>query len=138
MPMPISSVLTVVLVGTAHRFQCLWREADSVVVGKFQAFIRDLCLRHGVRAIAEEMSEASLAGRGSAESTAQLVCRELGLTHLFADPGPIERKELGIRGVHDVQLEGFFGDWSTDMTENELRKSHDIRERYWVDRMRSL
>ncbi len=91
-----------------------------------------------MKAIAEEINHAALEERGASESVAQMVSAELGLRHQFSDPSPELRKQLGIRAENIIRSDGFLGNWSEERIETEVRRSHAIRERYWLEQLREL
>jgi hypothetical protein len=56
----------------------------------------------------------------------------LGVVHRYLDPNNEQRIALGIRQKQEIQLEGFYNDWSRERIEQELRVSHSRREQYWL------
>ncbi len=73
----------------------------------FRRVIRDVCLQHKIRTIAEEMNLQALQEDKVSESVPYQVCSELGLLHQYSDPTLHERKVLGIRSDHDIKLQGW-------------------------------
>lgn len=84
------------------------------------------------------MNQAALAERGASESIACVVAAELKLEHQLSDPSPEVRKQLGIRTENDIRAHGFLNNWTPEQIETEVRKSHKIREQYWLNQLRIL
>jgi hypothetical protein len=101
-------------------------------------FLISLSAKYDVRAIAEEMNEAVLAENGTLESIACKVTADLNLRHQYSDPGQQVRAQLGILGENMIRIDGFFGGWNSEKIESEVRRSHAIREEYWLDQLRRL
>jgi hypothetical protein len=118
----------IVLVGTSHRYQ--------IASDDFQRLLTSLCSERGVAAIAEELNAAALAERGAVESVASAVATELGLKHQFSDPSPEIREEIGVEAENEIRSTGFLHNWTRDQIEAEVRKSHEIREAYWLTQLR--
>ena len=96
---------TLVLVGTAHKFQRPVGGPHPEGIAQFRDMIQNLCLQHEIAAIAEEMSLHALQEENVTESLAQQVCVLLGLRHQLSDPSPEERCKLGIRQDNDIRAE---------------------------------
>ena len=96
---------TVVLVGTAHKFQLPVNGAHADGIAQFRSMILDLCRQQDLAAIAEEMNSHALQENKVTESVAQQVCASLGRRHQFSDPSPEERYKLGIRQDNDIRVE---------------------------------
>jgi hypothetical protein len=128
----------VIIIGTSHNYQCLGDRADAKSFEQFKETIRLTCLKHEAKAVAEEMSEAVIKQRRASESVAQTLCREIGLKHQLSDPLPEIRKKLGICGENEIRIKGFKSSWDNDHIEAEVRKSHEIRERYWLEQLQTL
>jgi hypothetical protein len=126
----------IVLIGTSHKYQTCGDNADAIE--QFRQLLISLCFEHGATAIAEEMNQAALAERGASESIACVVATDLKLNHQLSDPLPELRGQLGIRGENDIRSCGFINDWSQEQIENEVRKSHEIREQYWLNQLQIL
>jgi hypothetical protein len=124
----------VILVGTAHKYQHL----DSTYVEQFRVIIRSLCQEHSVMAMAEEMSQYALKKHGATQSVMQKLSAELGIRHQLSDPSKEEREQLGIRCYADIHRDGFIADWEENRIEAEVRRSHDIREHYWLEKLCEL
>jgi hypothetical protein len=124
-----------VLVGTDHSFQ----RAGSTPAGEqFFTTIRNLCVTHGVRAIAEEMNFSALSEHGVMESIGQQVSVELGLKHEFADPSREERAVLGISQENDIRAQGWLNRWPEKRIDAAISESDRIREREWLRRIEEL
>ena len=134
---------TVVLVGTAHKFQIAATGDLASAAGEFRKFLRDLCNEHKVRAVAEEMSLHALREKGATESVAQRLCAELGLLHQFSDPCPQERCALGIRQDNDIRAEHLCDGWTQEQIEADVlargsAMSDRIRERFWWQKLQEF
>jgi hypothetical protein len=80
-----------VVLGTNHGIQRGENRKDD-----FNYFLNDLCVKHNIRVIAEEINDdAELV-------VAKNVCQDLSIDHLIIDPNPTEYKELGIEEYHSI------------------------------------
>jgi len=60
----------------------------------------------------------------------------LKIEHQFSDPPPDVRRELKVRQENDIRA---FGKKVTEpQIQSQIRESHAIRERYWLDQLLSL
>ena len=134
---------TVVLVGTAHKFQLPSHGSCVEGIDKFRHAVRELCNRHNVLAISEEMSVGALQENGVSESVAQQICADFHLCHQFSDPTLEERWKLGIRQDNDIRASHFFDKWTNEQIEADVlargsAASDPIREKYWLHRIQEL
>jgi hypothetical protein len=134
---------TVVLVGTAHKFQRPVNEPNADGIAQFRNMIKDLCPQHEIAAIAEEMSWYALQEQNVTESVAQQVCALLGLRHQLSDPSLEERYKLGIRQDNDIRAEHMFDGWTQEQIEADVLArgsvpSDKIREQFWLRRIQEL
>ena len=134
---------TVVLVGTDHKFQRPVNGPKTDGIERFQATLRELCLRHKVQAIAEEMNLQALQDHKVTESIPYQLCGELKLLHQYSDPSREERKFLGIRSDQDIELQGLRENWPRKKIDTVIRKCGDvvsdrIREKEWLRRIQKL
>lgn len=125
-----------VLIGTSHKYQTCGD--DNEAIEQFRELLITLCSEYCSAGIAEEMNQVALAERGATETIACVVAAELKLEHQLSDPLPELRQQLGIRGENVIRLEGFFSDWTPEQIESEIRRSHELRERYWLSQLRIL
>jgi hypothetical protein len=126
----------IVLIGTSHKYQTGSDKAEAIE--QFRHLLISLCSEHGVTAIAEEMNQAALAEVGVSKSIACVVAAELKLEHQLSDPLPEVREKLGIRAENDIRAQGICSNWTQEQFEAKVRKSHEIREKYWLDQLRIL
>ena len=134
---------TVVLVGTAHKFQLPVNGAQADGIAQFRIMILDLCRQQDLAAIAEEMNPHALQENSVTESVAQQVSALLGRRHQFSDPSPEERYKLGIRQDNDIRAEHFFDEWTQVQIEADVLArgrvpSDRIREQFWLRRIQEL
>ncbi len=96
------------LIGVDHRIQWI-PDSSSLewerIISVFIEFVREKCNLLGIDLIAEEFSECAVEINNGQDSTARRAARELGVPHLFCDPNPRERKELGIQDNADREKE---------------------------------
>lgn len=117
------------LVGTNHELQHFARPkraAELLVVkarGEFQEYLRTQIKRLNPAVVAEESAEELMKWMGT-ESTVKAVADECGIRHLYCDPDSVTRTKLGVP----------IG--SEHLTEEEKRKYHNIRERYWYQQIK--
>ena len=134
---------TVVLVGTDHKFQRPVNGPKAAGIESFQDALRELCLRHKVHAIAEEMNLQALQEYKVTESVPYQLCGELKLLHQYSDPSLDERKVLGIRSDHDIELQGWRESWPRKKIYAAIRRygtitSDRIREKEWLRGIQKL
>lgn len=135
---------TVFLVGTSHNFQLPVGGPHADGIAQFRFMILDLCRRHDLDAIAEEMNSYALQENDDVkESVAQQVCASLGRRHQFSDPSPDERYKLGIRKDSDIRVEHLLDEWTQEQIESDVLArgrvpSDKIREQYWLKRIQEL
>lgn len=122
----------IIVVGTSHTIQI----ADP----ELKVFLEDLCREFEVRAVAEEMSDEALAEKNIAASIPMQVASALRVSHRFCDPNRAKRAKLGIRQENDIRIQSFLS--NLNLSESEiaasLAESHAMRERYWLEQLRSL
>ena len=133
----------VVLVGTDHKFQRPVNGSEDTGIESFRNAIRELCLRHKVCALAEEMNPQALQEYEIAESVPYQLCGELGLLHQYSDPSLQERPALGIRRDRDIELQGWQERWTRKKIDAAIRShgsvvSDRIREKEWLRRIQEL
>lgn len=124
---------TVLLIGTSHEYQRPLAWPDAQGPEQFGALIDETCQREGVKAIAEEMSPEGLEQRGFHESICKQVADALRIAHRYCDPSSEERRALGIVEEDDIRMSGFFANRDQREIEAEVRASHAIRERCWLE-----
>ena len=134
---------TVVLVGTNHKFQRPVDGSNADGIAQFRSTIMDICLRHKIAAIAEEMSLHALQEKNVAESVAQQVCTLLGVHHQLSDPSPEERYKLCIRQDNDIRAEHMLDEWTREEIEADVllrgsTPSDRIREQFWLRKIQEL
>ena len=92
-----------------------------------------------MQAIAEELSQEALAKTWKCDKS---LCHELaeaiGVSHQYCDLDTAQRSAAGVRAGQDVEIDGIYNRWSPEKIEEELRKSHSIRERHWKEELLSL
>ena len=134
---------TLVLVGTAHKFQRPVNGPYIEGIALFRDMIHDLCRQHEIAAIGEEMSWYALQEENVTASVAQRVCALLGLRHQLSDPSPEERFKLGIRQDNDIRAEHLCDGWTQEQVEADVlargRVSSDrIREQFWLQKIQKF
>lgn len=120
----------VIVVGTSHSIQATSEE--------LKPFLKSLCRKYKVRAMAEEMSAEALAERKCPASIPMQVADSLRVAHQFCDPTRSERVKLGIQQENDIRAQAFLsGEPEADIAKR-LVESHAKRERYWLEQLRGL
>ncbi len=122
---------TVALNGTSHKYQFLGN-ADA---GAFGDFIEKVCLASRVEAIAEEMSPEALLQKQASRSVCKKIADAAGLVHRYCDPNNEQRNALHIRDELDIKCGAIFHNWDQERVEREVRASHEIRERHWLNQL---
>src|SRR5262245_57529969 len=118
----------VIIVGTSHSIQMGIDDATDLGGHNFEAFIRDLCKAHAIRAVAEEMNPDALAERSCTTSVLSRLANALGLEHRFCDPNRSERFRLGILQENDIRAQAFFSRRSEPEIMACVTESHTKRE----------
>lgn len=124
----------IVLIGTWHHFQLPGGPESA----SFGMFVEDIFSQHRVAAIAEEMSEDALAENGVTQSVGHQIALARGLAHRYCDPSRNKRVVMYVLQESDIRKTGFLQSWEPGRIESEIRSSHAIRERYWLDRLSEL
>jgi hypothetical protein len=125
------------IIGTAHKLQtsngCRTRDLEA-----FKDYLREVCKRTSIKAIAEEMSLEALTESNMTESTCEAITKELSLQHQYSDPDRATRQRLGIRQENDLRAEGFLKNWSGEELQRNICVEHEKREKYWLDQIKVL
>src|SRR5262249_36324172 len=89
---------TIAIVGTNHAIQHGGHMTDLKRdrVAQFQKYLAQLAHDEHATLLAEEFSEYALALSSTQVSTVRDVATRVGCDHLFVDPEPTVRQELGI------------------------------------------
>jgi hypothetical protein len=127
-------VNSLVLIGTSHEYQMRSNAAAS----EFEALIDEVCTRFQVRAIAEEMSLEALAQKNASVTVCKGVADDRDLCHRYCDVNSEQRAALGVRSENDIKAKGWLAGWDAETIEREIRKSHAIREHYWLAQLREM
>jgi len=125
----------VVLIGTDHgKFQMAKRDTNEAHL--FYSTLIEQCSTHHIVALAEEMDVVALQKRGVDNTVAHRVAIKLGLNHQYSDAPPDIRRKLGIaESTQQIQINGFYNNSSPEQIEAEIRKSNEVREKYWLERL---
>lgn len=129
-------MVKVVLIGTSHKYQIQGGSVDQAVSNQFERLLISLCSAHMANGIAEEMNQVALTERKASETIAQVVAVSLGIGHQLSDPIPEIRQRLGICSESEIRVQGWQQNWSQELIEAEVRKSHEIRENYWLAQLK--
>lgn len=124
----------VVLIGSSHKYQVPERPGAQ----HFRALVEATVSRWRVRATAEEMSLEALGQNNTDRSVCEKIAGELGLPHRYCDLNNAERAAKGVRDELDIRAEGFLQSWTQERIEKEVRASHSIRERHWLQKLLDL
>lgn len=126
------------LIGTSHVYQTGGRGCTCEQSGKFVALLKQVCKKHGIKAIAEEMNREGLEKYASDNSLGYLVARELELTHLYGDPNYKEREEAGIRDRGKILCIAQLNELTEEETDKLIEKEELKRENIWLQRVIEL
>jgi len=134
------------IIGTCHKTQVLNDVVRKGALGTvprtkiaaFQKFLTDTALDLRAGAIGEEMSDERVLACGhNAVSVAQLVAKDLQISHVFCEPDKNARKELGLRAGEEMA--GYVDEIAkrTDrdfvsVHREEVRKQFPVREAFWL------
>ena len=124
----------IVLIGTEHKFQIPGKDESA----SFRTFVETICSQYRIAAIGEEMSEDALAEKDVTQSVCQQIAFSRCLAHRHCDPDNSQRTTLHILQENDIRAKGFFRDWKPEKIETEIRSSHAVRERHWLDQLTKI
>lgn len=128
----------IAILGTNHGYQLYGREGAV----DFQLFLADLLRTGEYDAIAEELSEESVAKWKASDSTARLVASSFGVQHHFCDPTTAERSAMGIPSSEELReslkLRTVLTHEQRALLDAEERKYWPAREAFWLRRLKSL
>ena len=121
---------TVALFGTSHSYQVPGGGGSP-----FRATIEKACVSLKVCAIAEEFCVQELRNRNVDASICEQIATRFNIRHRYCDLNPEEREKLGVRHESLIRVEGWQLDWTRERIEREVRASHAIRERHWLNQI---
>lgn len=133
---------SLILLGTAHKFQKPDLNIDIESIEEFRAAIRELCSSYHIRAIAEEMNREALEEHDLEDSIANQICKEIQLCHQYSNPTNKQRIQMGIRQENDIRAEHMFDGLGAEKLKAEVNShmaAYDkIREKFWWSRIMEL
>lgn len=124
----------VYLVGTSHKFQI----HDCSAEKPFERMIKELCVRHQIKALGEEMSLEALQKKSVERSICEVVATSLGLPHKYCDPDTEERKKIGVTTVQDSVHDDFMKNPNDKNVQNKTPIEIKIREEFWLNKLLEL
>lgn len=125
----------VLVLGTDHRFQNRSPKFTEQQHQQFLMYVSATAKANSVAALAEENSLQALAEADVAESTVEIIARELGLKHRYCDPDMKTRAELGIRQKNQIRISVFPAQLTGAEVQQQLEESMRARERYWLSQL---
>lgn len=125
----------VILIGTSHEYQTRHADSNLKEIEQFKNMLIEECSANAVRLIAEEMHEEALAENAS-KSVTQEVAIKLNIQHDFSEMSRKERAEAGV--IPYIEVMAWQMKWSEQEKMLNGRKSHAIREKYWLNKLRLL
>jgi hypothetical protein len=125
---------TVLLVGTSHEYQ-LAKTPSVRGADAFGRFVEQICASSTVAAIGEEMNPEALRQLKATQSICKKIADTARIPHIYCDPDNKIRRNLNIKGEQDIKEEAFFQNWDEMKTETEIRRSHSVREAYWLEQI---
>ena len=129
--------------GTSHPLQCGAAECGADRISHLEQKIRRAVSEHGIRRIAEEMSDDGLQERAGDEATRGTVCQRIAPDDVPVQFVDLGAKERGCLSLSDGNIVGFILEHVEDNRERaELRESFsvlcgEVRERIRVARVLS-
>ncbi len=124
---------TVVLFGTSHTYQ-IPGDAES----QFQAAIEKVCSNQNIRSIAEEFSAEELTNRNVDASISEQLAKRIGIPHRYCDLNNKERLARGVQHENIIRSDGWMKNWDEDRIDHEVRASHLIREKCWLEQILAM
>jgi len=88
---------------------------------RYESLVGKTISRKRIRLLAEELSQEILTSL-RAESILRRISEKIDIEHRFCDPGVAERRELGLPSPYE----------QSDEDDDQLKKNHTIREKYWL------
>lgn len=85
------------ILGTSHEYQRNDDGCSQSSIVKFKNYLREICERYEVKAIAEEMSEEALAFFDREISIPKQFTQEINIHHQYVDPTDEEKKKICIK-----------------------------------------
>lgn len=129
----------VIIVGTSHEYQWAGKNLSENEISLFYAFIISLAKKHGIRAIAEEMSVEALKKENREHSTLFQVSKTLNICHQYSDPEIGEQERLGILNEGTVEYYGKYRcNWSRHEIDNRIENEDRKREAVWLSKIEDL
>ncbi len=125
----------VILIGTSHEYQTRHADSNLEKIEQFKNMLLEQCSANAVRLIAEEMHEEALAENAS-KSVPQEVAIKLNIQHDFSEMSLKERAEAGV--IYNIDVTAWRMKWTEQEKMLKGRNSHAIREKYWLNKLRSL
>lgn len=130
---------TVLLIGTNHANQLCGRTEGTPEA--FRAYLERVCKIRDVDVIAEELSEDALSLWRATDSTCRLLANQLGIEHVFCDPGKEDRARLNLSNDEALRRQHgysrFLSSSQLAHIDELLRAEWAVRERFWLDRLRT-
>ena len=118
--------------GTSHEYQRPDPELATHQIMMFEREMIKLCSKYSIRAISEENSLEAQEEIGLNHSLPYNIAKSLKIAHQYCDPDRAKRNKLGIRQETEIQISQFPDDVGEDYLKNEIAKSHQHREGYWL------
>lgn len=116
------------VLGTSHRIQL-----DEQGCGpEFEAHLTEICNRHSIRLIGEEMSREVLAIDNTPASVAERVARRLAIGHAYCDPVRARRRALGTTSVQEIRGDVVRRRGTLDDLKTALDRHFAIVENEWL------
>lgn len=137
--MPVRKLKEVYLIGVVHDVQ--WDNSLSLTKD-FKRYLAQKIKGLKVRLIAEEFSQETLERNGVEKTISQEVASSFGVRHKLCDPDSRERRELRIPSREEIKAKlnirgAVFANSEQDRRiEEEKRKYHPVREKFWFDQIR--
>ena len=123
---------TVLVLGTDHRFQRRSPEFTERQHQRFAAFVSATARKGRVVALAEEYSTEALAEANVAQSTIEVIARELGLQHRYCDPDMKTRARLGMLQENQIRMSAFPDKLAAAEVQRRFEESVRAREQFWL------
>ena len=129
---------TVLVLGTDHRFQRRSPEFTEAQHQRFAEFISATAREGRVVGLAEENSIEALAEAKVAQSTVEIMARELELNHRYCDPDMKTRAKLGMLQENQIRISAFPEKLAEAEVQRRLEESMRAREHYWLSELVTL
>jgi hypothetical protein len=123
------------IIGTSHLYQFGGAARSEMQNRAFADLVRKTSICHGIRCLAEEMSNDALVAQNRTQSTVREIAQELGLAHLYCDPTENEQSAMELYIERRAAALKHLQNWSDERILEGIAGEHRKREGFWLGRL---